>query len=218
MNHFQNKSIAIFYFLSTCLFAGLANTGYGTSCMGTIIETNAGAIDFGFIDSLEKVPGLIHHVANIPEGGDVFTLDNQSQWVTPDIDLIKSWKAEDDLYITQNQAFFSVHRFALVNPRLQKAVPISLLREPLPAEDKTHFVAKVDLANDVVTFTNGAEYIVFPNDHGTLKRYIANDRVMIGFNSSDRLDSATANAQCHNGYLLIDTAYNSYVRAHPVQK
>lgn len=217
MNHSKNKAIAAFYILTICLFAGLANTGYSASCMGNIIETSAGAIDFGFINSLEKIPGLVHHVAGIDDRGTV-ALDNQSQWSTSDIELVKSWKAEDDLYLTQNQAFFSVHRFALVNPRLQKAVPISLLREPLPVEDKTHFIAQLDLANDVVTLLGGAEYLVFPNDHGTLKRYVPNDRIMIGFNSSDRLDSNAANAQCNNGYLLIDTAYNSYVRAHPVQK
>lgn len=209
--------MSIFSILSVCLFAGLANTGYSVSCMGNVIETSAGAIDFGFIGSLEKIPGLIQHVAGIDDRGTVI-LDNQSQWSTSEIEVVKSWKAEDDLYLTQNQAVFSVHRFALVNPRLQKAIPVSLLREPLPVENKTHFIAQLDLANDVVTLLNGAEYLVFPNDHGTLKRYVPNDRIMLGFNSSDRLDSNASNAQCHNGYLLIDTAYNSYVRAHPVQK
>ncbi len=218
MNSSQNKAITLFYFLVACLFAGFATPGYSISCTGKIIETSAGAIDFGFIDALEKVPGLIQHLAKTTPSGDVFVLDNQSQWSASDIDVIKNWKVEDDLYITQNQAVFSIHRFALVNPRLQKAVPISLLREPLPANNKTFFVTKIDLANDVVTLTNGVDYALFPNDHGTLRKFAENDRVMIGFNSSDRLDAAASNSQCHKGYLLINTTNNSYVRANPARR
>ncbi len=183
--------------------------------VNNIIDTDAGSINFGFIDYIGKIPGLIHHLVDYSIKDNLFTLDNLSKWSSANIDMIKNWRVEDDLYITQNQAFFSAHRFALINPRLQKAVPISLLREPLPIDSKTSFIVKIDPQNDVVTLSNGFEYTIYNHDHGTLRKFNEHDRIIMGFNSSDKLDET--NVDYYKCYLLIDTTCNSYVRANPVR-
>ncbi len=181
-----------------------------------IVATDAGSIDFGFIEYIGKIPGLIHHLADASSNDSTFTLDNRSKWIASNIDMIKNWKMDDDLLITQNQAFFSAYRFALVNPRLQKAVPISLHREPLPIDNnKMFFILNIDPANDVVHLSNGLEYTVYPHDHGTLRKFSENDRIILGFNSSDKLDAT--NLDYYKCYLLIDTTCNSYVRANPIR-
>jgi hypothetical protein len=180
-----------------------------------IVETDAGSIDFGLVEYIGKVPGLIHHLVDCSVKENTFALDNLSKWSSSNIEMVKNWKDEDELLITQNQAFFSVYRFALVNPRLQKAVPISLLREPLPVDHKMFFILKIDPANDVIMLNNGIEYSVYPHDHGTLRKFSENDRIILGFNSSDKLDSTSVDY--YKLYLLIDTTCNSYVRVNPVR-
>lgn len=182
---------------------------------GNVVSTDAGSIDFGFVEYIGKIPGLIHHLADYFPDENTFTLENRSKWISANIEMIKNWKVDDDLLITQNQAFFSAYRFALVNPRLQKAVPVSLLREPLPIDNKMFFILNIDPSNDVVTLSNGVEYTVYAHDHGTLRKFSENDRIILGFNSSDRLD--TTNLDYYKCYLLIDTTCNSYVRANPVR-
>ncbi len=183
--------------------------------VGNLIDTDAGSIDFGLIEYIGKVPGLIHHLADCTSNDNTFSLENRSKWTAANIEMIRNWKSEDELLITQNQAFFSPHRFALVNPRLQKAVPISLLREPLPIENKMFFILSIDPANDVITLSNGVDYSIYPHDHGTLRKFSENDRIILGFNSSDKLD--VTNLDYYKCYLLINTTCNSYVRANPAR-
>ena len=180
-----------------------------------IVSTAAGSLDFGLIESISPVLGIHHRIIEVSEEEGTFTLDNRSKWQTANIDMIKSWK-EDDLIITQNQAIFSVHRFALVNPRLQKAVPISLLREPLPMDGKTFFIRKIDLPNDLITLDNSVDWTVYPSDHGTLRKFNENDRIMIGLNSSETVD--TLNSEKYKFYILINTTSNLYVRATPTTR
>lgn len=180
-----------------------------------IIATDAGSIDFGLIESIGNIPGLIHRIVDFNPNTQLFTLENQSEWSASNLDMIKNWKADDDLLITQNQAFFSGYRFAIVNPRLQKAVPISLVTEPLPIDHKMFFLINVDPSNDVVTLSNGVEYSIEKHDHGTLRKFAKNNRIILGFNSSDKLDLVTSDY--YKRYLLIDTTCNSYVRANPLR-
>lgn len=179
-----------------------------------VVDTAAGSIDFGFIECIGKIPGLAHHLVDYSQNENAFTLENFSKWVASDLEAIKNWKVEDELYITQNQAIFSAYRFAIVNPRLQKAIPISLLREPLPIDSKMFFILKIDPANDVITLSNQVEYSIDPHDHGALRKFSENDRVIIGFNSSDKLDDTILDY--YKFYILINTTCNSYIRANPV--
>lgn len=195
----------------------MSNQEFGTLnalITGNVIVTDAGPIDFGLIEYLWKTPGLVYHLIDYLSAESTFVLDNRSKWLAAKVEMVKNWKPEDDLFITQNQALFSTYRFALVNPRLQKAVPISLLREPLPVENKMFFILNVDPSNDVITLSNRVEYGVYAHDHGTLRKFSENDRVMMGFNSSDRLDQT--NLDYYKNYLLINTTCNSYVRANPL--
>lgn len=188
------------------------------------ISTEAGYLDLNFFNSVAKLPGLTHHLSHGGEASafcdrdDAFTLENNSKWVTPDPEAVNNWRPDDDLYLTQNQAVFSLYRFAIVNPRLQKAVPISLLREPLPFEDTMFFISAIDFANDAVTLRsttgeNSIEWTVYPHDHGTLQRFRENDRVMLGINSLDITN--TASPGVFKSYIIINTASNLYVRANP---
>jgi hypothetical protein len=180
-----------------------------------VVSTDAGSINFGIIEYIGKIPGLIHHLVDCSLQDDTFTLDNQSKWKTSHIEMIQNWKLDDDLYLTQNQAFLSTDRFAIVNPRLLKAVPISLIREPLPIDQKMFFITEIDSSNDVITLSNGMEYTVYSHDHGTLRRFSENDRVILGFNSSEKMDPIAVDD--YKFYLLIDTTLNSYVRANPIR-
>jgi hypothetical protein len=186
-----------------------------TNIVDNIIVTDAGSINFGIIDYIGKIPGLIHHLVDCSLEKETFTLDNQSKWKSSHMEMIQNWRIDDDLYLTQNQAFLSTDRFAIVNPRLLKAVPISLLREPLPIDQKMFFLTDIDSSNDVITLSNGMEYIVYSHDHGTLRRFSENDRIVLGFNSSEKIDSNAVDV--YKFYLVIDTTLNSYVRANPVR-
>jgi hypothetical protein len=183
----------------------------------SFFETDAGLINFGLADYVGKVPGMVHRLvdASVKEG--TFTLDNFSKWTSSNIEMVSNWKGDDELFITQNQAFFSIYRFALVNRRLGKAVPISLFREPLPIDGKMFFILKIDLSNDLVILSgNGIEYSVCSNDHGTLRKFSENDRVILGFNSSDKIDVTNVDTCKH--CLLINTTCNSFVRASPLRE
>lgn len=181
----------------------------------SIIETEAGSIDFGLIECIDKIPGLIQYIVDFSMNDNVFTLDNRSKWTASNIEMIKNWKIGDELFITQNHAFFSAHRFALVNFRLQKAVPISLLTEPYPIEMKTFFLLGIDPSNDVISLDNEIDYSVHPGDHGTLRKFSENDRVILGINSTDRLDEC--NLEHYKRYLMIDTTCNAYIRVNPIR-
>jgi hypothetical protein len=173
-----------------------------------IVGTDAGSIDFGFLNGLAQIPGLLHRIAHISKIDSVFVLENGSKWSSPNIEMIDGW-VNHQLMLTQNQALFSTYRFALVDLELEKAVPVSLQREPFPVLGKgSFFITKIDYANDVVTLDNGREWSVYSHDHGTLRKFSEHDRVMIGANTSD-----TMNYSLMKNYILIDTASNLYVRS-----
>lgn len=174
-----------------------------------IIKTEAGEIDFGLIESIPSIPGLFQRLKEVGQEKDTFKLDNESKWMASEIETLKGW-AGDDLILTQNQAIFSTYRFALINPHLQKAEPISLSVEPLPIKDKTFFIDSIDIRNDVVKLENNTEWAVHSGDHGTLRKFAPHDRVMFGVNSSDRIDNI--NHEKRSPYILINTTHNLYVR------
>lgn len=182
----------------------------------SIASTDAGPIDFGLVASLEEIPGLFLHLKDCEEKGSVFLLDNGSKWSTSEIEMVRNWDEEDELLITQNEALFSsiFERFAIVNRRLQKAVPISRCSEPEPNE-KAMYVKKVDTKNNLLVLNNGMEFRIHDHDHNALHQFDENDRILIGFNSGHRPNANFAEHFMH--YILVNTRSNNYVRAVPVK-
>lgn len=175
-----------------------------------LVTTDAGLIDFRFSYDIQTFPGLLQGLVMVFAEDEAFELLNGSKWSAANIEMIKGWTETDQLVLSQNQAFFSTHRFALLNIRLGKATPITLLREPRPMGSDVFFITKVDLANDVVGLNTGQEWTVYPHDHGTLRKFAEHDRILIGVNTSD----STAVERMR--YILIDTASNLYVRVNPL--
>ena len=179
--------------------------------MPLILDTDAGSIDFGFIAAAPEILGLYQSLEEVLPQENTFILENGSKWSSSYIDMIENWMETNRLLLTQNQAILSTHRFALVNPILQKAVPISLLREPIPQDFTAFYISRLDYANDVVYLNDRSEWTVYSHDHGTLRKYTEHDRVILGINTSDTLD-----IENKKRYLLINTATNQYVRANPI--
>jgi hypothetical protein len=175
-----------------------------------VIGTDAGNIDFRFSNEIQPFPGLLQGLAAVFVEDDCFELLNGSKWSAANIDMIKGWTESDQLLISQNQSFFSTHKFALLNARLGKATPITLTREPRPTGLDVFFITKIDLANDVVGLNNGREWAVYSHDQGTLRKFAEHDRVLLGVNTSD------SSALERMKYILIDTASNLYVRVNPL--
>jgi hypothetical protein len=174
-------------------------------------NTEAGNIDFGPLSAIVEMPGLFHQLMSLSKSEGFFILENGSRWTTPNIDMVSGWRDNGQLLITQNQALLSTHRFALVNVQLQKAVPITLQREPIPIPGKAFFITKLDHANDVISLNNTQEWVAHARDHGTLRKFYEHDRIIVGVNTSD-----TGDFEVNKRYILMDTASNIYVRANPI--
>lgn len=200
------------YVLSTLLLTGVPAAAAETNppSQEVMIDTDAGHIHFDFIQKTPAVPYLRHKVASTDAESNTLELANGSKWSCSNPDMVKEWVEGDQIVIGQNQAFFSTNRYALINVRLGKAIPISLLREPRP--DQSLYITKIDFANDIVTLSkDGQQWEVFSYDHGTLRKFSEHDRLLIGVNTSDC---------CHHElalhYILINTSTNQYVRATPL--
>ncbi len=166
--------------------------------------------DFQFTESLQPVAGLFQGLAMVFPESHSFELFNGSKWSTSNIEMVKGWVENTQLLVSQNQTFFSTHRFSLLNTRLGKAAPITLLREPRPTGKDVFYITKLDLANDVIVLNGFQEWAVYPHDHGTLRKLSEHDRIMVGVNTSDYALEKPMR------YILIDTATNLFVRANPL--
>ncbi len=205
------------YALSTVLLATLPHAVGAVEtdpkiCHEMAVDTEAGRMHFDFIMQTQPLAGFLQAVVSADAKTDSFELPDGSKWGTSKIEMIHGWNEGDQLIITQNQAFFSTHRFALVNLRLGKAVPISLLREARP--ESALYITNIDAANDIVTLSKeGQQWVVDSADHGTLRRYSEHDRIILGVNTSDCCDHDKVMR-----YLLIDTTTNQCVRATPLNR
>ncbi len=212
----KNKIITTSFLSSLLLLTGIS----GSMCADettpflprdVVGETEAGLIYF---KPVQILPGLLQDVADIDRDAKVFSLANGSKWYAPNIDMINGWVKSDQLVISQNQALFSTHRYALLNLRLGKATPIDLARESRPTDQDALYISKIDYANDVITLNNeGLQWAVYAPDHGTLRKFSEHDRVIVGMNTSEHSDQEKG---MH--YILIDTATHQYVRAAPLNR
>jgi hypothetical protein len=217
MENFMKKMKISAYALSTILLAtapqllGAVETD-PKICHEMAVETEAGRMHFDFIMQTQPVPGFLQAVASVDPQNNTFELPDGSVWATSKIEMINGWTEADQLVISQNQAFFSTHRFALVNLRLGKAVPVSMIREARP--ESAMYITGIDRANDIITLNkDNQQWVIDSADHGTLRRYSEHDRIVLGVNTSDCCDHEKVMR-----YLLIDTTTNQCVRATPLNR
>jgi len=211
----MKKAIIINFFAALFASASLcAGDPAPINCQNMAIETDAGLIHFEFVKQSQALPGLFQGVAGIDANNNSFELSNGSKWSAHAIEMIRGWVAGDQLVLSQNQAFFSPYRFALVNLRLGKATPISLSREPRATAEDSFYISKVDYANDIVVLNKGGlQWEVYRPDHGTLRKFSEHDRILLGVNTASYADEEN-----HMHYILINTATNQYVRAKPISR
>lgn len=172
-----------------------------------IVSTNAGNYDFSLI-ARAQFPGIFHKFVKFHPEENLVELDNGSLWLVSKPNVVNEWVKGDNLVLSQNHLTVSTYRFSLINTDRKLAVPISLVREPMPAaSDKSNlfFIKHVDLMHDCVTLNSLVTLLVYSSDHGTLNKFSDHDRLIVGINSSDK--------NGENPYILIDTAVNTYVRA-----
>ncbi|MGH2612486.1 MAG: hypothetical protein ACRDFB_05495, partial [Rhabdochlamydiaceae bacterium] len=145
------------------------------------VSTDAGHIHFPNMSHI-KHNGAFHQIQNINPEDRVIGLENGSHWSIANADIIKGWGKSKNLVITQNHSGFSTSRFALMNLDLKQAEPISLVREPTPGKD-VYFVKSIDRVNDIITLSDGKNWIVHSSDRGRLGKFSENDRTIIGVNT-----------------------------------
>jgi hypothetical protein len=171
-----------------------------------IVTTEAGKIDFRFLGNI-KNPQVFHRIVRICPESHAVELEDGSMWTVPKIDNVKGWEKSHRLVLTQNQATFSTHRYALVNPDLKLAVPASLAREPTPKDKDLFYVKAVDRVNDIVVLNDNKHWIVNASDRSVFNKIVENDRAILGVNTKE-IDKKSP-------YIIIDTADkgNVFVRA-----
>ncbi len=169
-----------------------------------VVATDAGNINFHFT-KLVKSNLTSHSIHQIHQKDNILELTDGSQWNVTKPDVIRGWEKNEHLVLTQNQATFSTYRFALANPELKLAIPVSLIREPIPSKDKCLFIKDIDKANDLVTLNDHGRWIIHSSDIRALNKMTENHRIIIGVNSGEDHDRCP--------YILIDASNNSYVRA-----
>jgi hypothetical protein len=173
-----------------------------------IVATEAGNIDFS-ICRVANHPAAHQKIARVDLDRKQIVLEDGSVWEVSKVESIRGWDKSNRLLITQNEAkIYPFNRYALVNPELKAAIPISLKQEPRPT-DKVRFIQDVDTVNDIVTLNDNKNWIVHASDRGNLSKMQGNDRVIIGINTGDDRDKTP--------YLLIDTHTGYYVRARAME-
>lgn len=171
-----------------------------------VVSTEAGKIDFRFMNNIKNAQ-VFHRIAHICPESHTVELEDGSRWNVPKIDAVKGWEKSHRLVLTQNQATFSTHRYALVNPELKLAVPVSLAREPTPKDKDLFYIKAVDRVNDIVVLNDNRHWIVNAADRGVFNKIMENDRAILGVNTRE-IDKKSP-------YIIIDTADkgNVFVRA-----
>jgi hypothetical protein len=160
------------------------------------VSTEAGKIDFRFVDKMQDAR-VFHKIAKFLDKEQAVELEDGSVWTVSKYEYVKGWK-EEHLVLSQNQALFSTHRYALINTDLRLAIPVTLIREPTAGENKALSIKKVDKNNHVITLSDNKEWVVHNSDRSAFDKIAKNDRVIIGANTSEVDDMIP--------YILIDTA------------
>lgn len=161
-----------------------------------VVQTEAGKIDFSFLHNI-KNPSVFHRIVRVHSELSAVELEDGSMWTVAKMDAIKGWEISHRLVLTQNQATFSTHRYALVNPDLRLAVPVSLSREPTPKEKDLFFIKAVDRVNDILVLNDNRKWIVHSSDRNVFTKMTENDRAILGVNTRE-IDKKSP-------YIIIDT-------------
>ncbi len=171
------------------------------------VKTDAGRINLPNTHAI-KHSGVYHQVKHVDTNDRVIDLDNGSRWTVSNSDIVKGWGSAKNIMITQNHSGLSTSRYALLNLDLKQAEPISLVREPTPGKDNL-YVKSVDRVNDVITLSDGKNWIAHSGDRSKLGKISENDRVIIGVNTGTDKDKSP--------YLIIDTANHQFIRSHMIE-
>jgi hypothetical protein len=171
------------------------------------VKTDAGRIHLPNTHAI-KHSGVYHQVKHVDTNDRVIDLDNGSRWTVSNSDIVKGWGNTKNIVITQNHSGLSTSRYALLNLDLKQAEPISLVREPTPGKDNL-YVKSVDRVNDVITLSDGKNWIAHSGDHSKLGKISENDRVIVGVNTGSDKDRSP--------YLIIDTANHQFIRSHMIE-
>jgi len=187
------------------------NTGWAKnsdSSQAESIKTEAGTIDFRFTHYIRH-PSALNKIAHLSTEDGTIELGDGSKWAVSKIDLVKGWDKTKHLVVGQNLHTLSTHRYALINTELKLAIPMSLVREPIPSKDGGAFYVKaVDHSNDIVVLSDGKNWIVNSSDKINFHKVREHDRMIVGVNIADKADASP--------YILIDTANGMYMRANPL--
>jgi|GEM_PF-4111638 hypothetical protein len=200
------NSILKMTFLGLALFCGVdSHAAKSTEVVEheEYVKTDAGNIDFRHLNHV-KFPGVFHKIARLQLKDNYLELEDGSKWSLSRAETVKGWES-NRVVLCQNMATLSTYRFALVNLDLKMAMPISLIREPLPTKDDVAFVKNIDRSSDIIVTSDGRRWIVHSSDGSNFSKFNEHDRLEIGANVSDSAEKCP--------YILIDTAHNSYVRA-----
>jgi len=166
--------------------------------------TEAGKMDLNPLNHV-KLSSAFHKIAHHSGDKHYFDLEDGSRWSISKTDTVEGWDRCDHLVITQNHAALSTARYALLNPDLKQAIPVSLVREPIPGNKNVFYIKSIDLVNDIVTLNDNKNWIVHSADRDALRKISEHDRVIIGMNSNDNWDKTP--------YILVDTSNKLFVRA-----
>ncbi len=138
--------------------------------------------------------------------GDSLELEDGAVWKT-DLKTLSDifyWSSTDPLVLTQNQEWFSIYQYKLINLTTGGSVPVNLFLGPILASSYAKFLAHFDFQRGEAFLTDGTRWEICPRDFSRFFQWILDDCILTGSNSGweSSYDS-----------ILINSNMNHYVRA-----
>lgn len=130
--------------------------------------------------------GVFHRPIAITAMGNQVTLEDGSVWQIRDSDRIKTldWLAGDNLLILPNHAWFSSYQYVILNQNTGAEVKVNLLLGPIYNGVYTHWIVAIDYFNQELCLEDGSVWTISSGDHGTMKKWMPNDTIIIGVNDA----------------------------------
>ncbi|MEL7431315.1 MAG: hypothetical protein AAGI90_02130 [Chlamydiota bacterium] len=167
-------------------------------------EISEETVYFGAVD-----PEHYYHIVRVSNLFDVIYTHDESKWEVNKYDRwkIKTWSPEDTIIITQNTGCchcYSHYPYRMINTYDGSEIEVDLKLGPAYDGKYTRWVAGLDIPKKFLILDNGSRWKVNYYDYNILKKWEANDTIIVGVNTD--WCSATEN-------ILINVETGTFVRA-----
>lgn len=154
----------------------------------TEVEETESQASCGFIFDRFPQPYFsnnVHSIATISSLCDLLAIEDGSTWKLSGYDNYRAlnWRSGDTVMITQNNRWFTIYPYRIVNQTTGSSIETSLFQGPHKNGEYSRYIQEIDFIRGLVMLNDNSYWEISLSDASAFKQWAANDSIIIGYNS-----------------------------------